>query len=224
MSGLVASMIGRSALHSQRTQTSDRSPLVPRSSIQRSRRQARRSRCGRSNTSRCRRYAPCGRPARNGPARPAAAFWLWSTNLPFDSEGRGISRRERVERPDSVARAPWVMNHSGNCQQVMPVFWVEVGSSLSGGGAYSARLGNLEQVLELGDQPRLEDLVPLGPVFEAADDDRMVRQVEHRARPERRHHLALPDLAVRLLVPGPGGAHACSSFRSRRCPSSAARD
>src|SRR5208337_3323878 len=37
---LIASMIGRSAWpHSQRTQTSERSPLVPRSSIQRGRRQ-----------------------------------------------------------------------------------------------------------------------------------------------------------------------------------------
>src|SRR4051812_41698479 len=76
-------------------------------------------------------------------------FLLWSTNLPFDREDRGINRRERVERPDSVARAPWVMNHSGNCQQVIPVFWVEVGSSSSGGGACSARPGIWSNSLSL---------------------------------------------------------------------------
>ncbi len=37
--------------------------------------------------------------------------------------------------PDSVAMAPWVMYQPGNCQEVIPVVWLEIGSSFSGGGA-----------------------------------------------------------------------------------------
>src|SRR5262249_3487077 len=61
------------------------------------------------------------------------------------------------------------------------------------------------------DQPGLQDLVPLGPEFEAAHDDRVVRQVERRARAERHDHLALPDLAVRSLGFRTGPAHTSTS-------------
>src|SRR5262249_32197553 len=76
-------------------------------------------------------------------------FLLWSMYLPLERDDRGISRRERVERPDSVAIAPWVMNHSGNCQQVIPVVWVEFGSSLWGGGAWRVRLWICSKSLSL---------------------------------------------------------------------------
>ena len=64
----------------------------------------------------------------------------------------------------------------------------------------------LQQVLQLGKQTRLVDLVTLGPVFQSADDHRLVRQVEHRTRPECHDHLTLPDLTVGFLLLVLGGS------------------
>ena len=121
-----------------------------------------------------------------------------SMNLPLVSALRWTSSRERTDAPRSPSSTSCVMNHSGNCQAVMPVGGA-VGSSLSGGGAKSLQASAASsRRLQLLDQPRLVDLLAAaGPVVQAADEDRVVRQVEHRARAERRDDLALADLAVR---------------------------
>ena len=118
-------------------------------------------------------------------------------NLPLVSAVRWTSRRERVDRPARRGSTSWVMNHSGNCQQVMPV--CGAGRVLVvGRRRVQLERRHLEQPLELRDQPRLGDLVAAaGPVVQAADDDRVVRQVEQRAGAEGGDDLALADLAVR---------------------------
>ena len=109
----------RSWPHSQRTYTSPRSPLVPRSSIHKGRRhsvgsvwtyryqsmslmcpalQARTKRTG-TTVCRCR---------------------LSSTNRPFCKVRRCTSRRERTCGWSAPRRTSRVMHHSGKCQALMP--------------------------------------------------------------------------------------------------------
>src|SRR6516162_11843063 len=69
-----------------------------------------------------------------------------------------------------------------------------------------------QQPLELLDQARLVDLLAhAGPVVQAADEDRLGRQVEQRAGAEGRDDLAVADLAVR---PGVGSGHGYASSSS----------
>src|SRR5208337_5630532 len=103
------------------------------------------------------------------------------------------------------------MNHSGNCIESIPVFRVDPGSSSAGGGGMEHQGRKPQQVLQLGKQTRLVDLVTLGPVFQSADDHRLVRQVEHRARADCHDNLTLPDLTVGFLLLVLGGAHHSSS-------------
>src|SRR5439155_375575 len=60
----------------------------------------------------------------------------------------------------------------------------------------------------LGDGPFLVAT----PVFEPSDDHRVIRQIDHRAGPERRHDLTLANLTRRLDVPASfSGRHQLSS-------------
>ena len=199
--------LGHAALrlpHSQRTQTSDRSPLVPRSSIHN-------WRCclAQSVGSAVHEGVPvdvadvaraAGPDEADRHDRPPLLVPVDELaprqRLPVDQQPR-----TRALRSDPVSSS-WVMNHSGNCQPVIPVVGA-VGSSSAGGGVIRSHGRHAPRTCASFSTSRgSEDLVSaLRPVVQAADDDRVVRQVEHRARAERRHDLALPDLALGLASP-----------------------
>ena len=72
---------------------------------------------------------------------------------------------------------------------------------LVGGRSVQLDGRNVEQHAELVGQARLDDLVAdAGPVFEAGDEDGVVRQVQHGAGAEGGDDLALAKLAGRLFA------------------------
>src|SRR5271157_3491614 len=82
---------------------------------------------------------------------------------------------------------------------------------VGGWGGMEHQGSEVQQVLQLGQGTGLVDLVTLGPVFQSADDHRLVGQVEHRARAECHDHLTLPDLTVGFFLFVLGGVHHSSS-------------
>ena len=111
----------RSALHSQRTQTSDRSPLVPRSSIHSCRRQSVCSLWTKPYQSMSPmwpvRQARTKRTGTTGAFLPVVVDELAPASAPCDGPA-GASGRSL---PGPRCQTSWVMNHSGNCQAVIPV-------------------------------------------------------------------------------------------------------
>ena len=78
----------------------------------------------------------------------ARFFLLRSRNFPLVNALRWTSSRERSEEFGSPDSTSWVMNHSGNWKQSMPVEGT-VGSSVAGGGAKSRIDGSPEAIASL---------------------------------------------------------------------------